>query len=172
MGVFSSKPARVLIIGLSGSGKTSLLYQMVGVPNLTPIPTIGFNVETFARDNVQFTAWDVGGRGKIKEMWRYYNQDVEGVLFVCDATDPTSLDEAADAFLQLVSGDEFVGCPFVLLANKYDLPEAISIREIANKFKVAEVKQPITIQQASVKNNEGVEQAFKWLAEQVAKKRQ
>lgn len=105
-------------------------------------------------------------------MWRHYNHEVEGVLFVCDAADPTSLDEAAEAFIDLLSGKEFEACPFVLLANKYDLPEALPIRDIATKFKVSEAKQPITIQRASVWNNEGVEQAFKWLAEQVAKRRQ
>jgi GTPase SAR1 family protein len=46
-------------------GKTSLLYRMVLGKAIQVIPTIGFNVDTFSLNGVKFTAWDVGGRGKV-----------------------------------------------------------------------------------------------------------
>ncbi len=33
---------------------------------ITTIPTIGFNVEQAEYKKVQFTVWDVGGRGQIR----------------------------------------------------------------------------------------------------------
>jgi len=58
------KEARILIVGLDGAGKTSILYKMKLGEVVTTIPTIGFNVETINWKNLNITAWDVGGRDK------------------------------------------------------------------------------------------------------------
>lgn len=42
----SIAPARVLMVGLDASGKTSILYKMKLGEVVTTIPTNGFNVET------------------------------------------------------------------------------------------------------------------------------
>ena len=49
------------MLGLDGSGKTSLLYKMKLDEVITTIPTIGFNVESIPFKNVKFCIWDVGG---------------------------------------------------------------------------------------------------------------
>lgn len=62
------KPCKVLLTGLDAAGKTSLLYKLK-LPReqiITTIPTIGFNVESFRVDAVEYTAWDVGGRDKVR----------------------------------------------------------------------------------------------------------
>jgi GTPase SAR1 family protein len=52
---------RALMLGLDGSGKTSILYHAkLGEP-ISSIPTIGFNVETLEFPNHKCTIWDVGG---------------------------------------------------------------------------------------------------------------
>lgn len=74
MGLFMSKvsdllqswgqgqPKRILLLGLDGAGKTSILYKVKLNENITTIPTIGFNVETVTPcKGISFTVWDVGG---------------------------------------------------------------------------------------------------------------
>jgi GTPase SAR1 family protein len=49
------------MLGLDGSGKTSILYHAkLGEP-ISSVPTIGFNVETLEFPNHKCTIWDVGG---------------------------------------------------------------------------------------------------------------
>ena len=38
---------------------------------LQTIPTIGFNVETVEYKQISFTVWDVGGKDKIRPLWRH-----------------------------------------------------------------------------------------------------
>ena len=65
---------RILILGLDGAGKTTILYRLQAGEVVTTIPTIGFNVETVEYKNISFTVWDVGGQDKIRPLWRHYFQ--------------------------------------------------------------------------------------------------
>jgi GTPase SAR1 family protein len=40
------KEARIIMIGLDGAGKTTILYKLQLGESVTTVPTIGFNVET------------------------------------------------------------------------------------------------------------------------------
>lgn len=56
----SSRPSRILLLGLDGAGKTTILYKVKLNETVSSIPTIGFNVETVTPcKGVTFTVWDV-----------------------------------------------------------------------------------------------------------------
>jgi ADP-ribosylation factor-like protein 1 len=59
-GLFGSKERRILILGLDGAGKTTILYRLQVSEVVTTIPTIGFNVETVQYKNLKFQVWDLG----------------------------------------------------------------------------------------------------------------
>ncbi len=58
--LFGSKERRILILGLDGAGKTTILYRLQVSEVVTTIPTIGFNVETVQYKNLKFQVWDLG----------------------------------------------------------------------------------------------------------------
>lgn len=77
--LWGDKELRILILGLDGAGKTTILYRMqigevvttipsefscasVSVPgyNTTLRKAIGFNVETVTYKNLKFQVWDLG----------------------------------------------------------------------------------------------------------------
>lgn len=99
MGVRGSKPhkqAQVLLLGLDGSGKTTMLYKLKYNESVMTVPTVGFNVETLDTDksNLGLTVWDVGGQKKMRPHWRHYYTDTAGLLFVVDSCDQKRMDEA------------------------------------------------------------------------------
>ena len=49
-------------------------------------------METVKYKNISFTAWDVGGRDKIRPLWRHYYQNTQGIIFVVDSNDRERLD--------------------------------------------------------------------------------
>lgn len=71
----SKREVRMLMNGLDAAGKTTILYKLKLGEIVTTIPTIGFNVETVEYRNIAFTVWDVGGRDKIRPLWRHYYQN-------------------------------------------------------------------------------------------------
>lgn len=81
---------RVLLFGLDAAGKTSILYKLkLGGKIITTIPTIGFNVETVKHENYSFTCWDVGGKDKIRPLWRHYYQNTSAIVYVVVQTTGT-----------------------------------------------------------------------------------
>lgn len=57
---------RILILGLDGAGKTTILYRLQVGEVVTTIPTIGFNVEQVQYKNLKFQVWDLGGQTSIR----------------------------------------------------------------------------------------------------------
>ena len=53
-----NKELRILILGLDGAGKTTILYRLQIGEVVTTKPTIGFNVETLTYKNLKLNVWD------------------------------------------------------------------------------------------------------------------
>lgn len=70
--LFDKKEAWILMLGLDGAGKTTILFKLKIGEVVSSIPTIGFNVETVEYKNIKFTVWDVGGQDSIRAMWKHY----------------------------------------------------------------------------------------------------
>ncbi len=68
-GLFGSKERRILILGLDGAGKTTILYRLQVSEVVTTIPTIGFNVETVQYKNLKFQVWDLGNYIQLKILY-------------------------------------------------------------------------------------------------------
>ena len=53
--LLEKKDVRILMVGLEGAGKTTILYKLKLGEIVTTIPTDGFNVETVEYKNIRFT---------------------------------------------------------------------------------------------------------------------
>lgn len=84
---FSDMKAKILMLGLDGAGKTTVLYQMKLNENVQSVPTIGFNVEEVNYKGLQFTVWDIGGQTKLRGMWHHYYSSSDAIIYVFDTSD-------------------------------------------------------------------------------------
>lgn len=110
---------RVVILGLDGAGKTSILSAMRGITlSGPPIPTIGFNVENLEYKNLVFTLWDVGGQQKFRPLWKHYYHNTQAVIFVVDASDRCRFKEAQNELSKIVNERELKDALFLIYANK------------------------------------------------------
>lgn len=58
--LFAKKEVRVLMLGLDGAGKTTILYKLKLDQPISTIPTVGFNVETLKFNNLRLNVWVSG----------------------------------------------------------------------------------------------------------------
>ena len=99
------KDMRILMVGLDAAGKTTILYKLKLGEVVTTIPTIGFNVETVDYKNISFTVWDVGGQDKIRNLWRHYYQNTQGLIFVVDSNDKARIEDAKNELHKMLQED-------------------------------------------------------------------
>eukprot|EP01120_Amphizonella_sp_Union-15-10_P014927 TRINITY_DN746_c0_g1_i4.p1 TRINITY_DN746_c0_g1~~TRINITY_DN746_c0_g1_i4.p1 ORF type:complete len:156 (-),score=28.53 TRINITY_DN746_c0_g1_i4:22-489(-) len=123
------------MVGLDAAGKTTILYKLKQGEIVTTIPTIGFNVERVQYKNINFIVWDLGGQDKMRSLWRhYYGQSTQGVIYVVDSNDRKRIEEAALELQKILREDELRDAVVLVLANKQDLPNAMSVAEVTDKL--------------------------------------
>ena len=168
--LFSKSEGRVLMCGLDAAGKTTILYNLKLGEVVTTIPTIGFNVETVTIGNMDLTVWDVGYGG----LWRHYYQNTNGVIFVIDSNDRDRIDDgnysAKGELLRMLSEPELRDTPVLVLANKQDLPNAMTVAEIAERLELKKCcgTRPIEVFGCCGLTLDGLGEAFGWLESQTS----
>jgi ADP-ribosylation factor protein 1 len=165
--------ARILFFGLDAAGKTTILYMTKLGEVVTTIPTIGFNVETITCGNLNLIAWDVGGRDKIRPLWRHYFANTSAFIFVIDSNDRERINEASDELHRMANEEELKTLPILIFANKQDLPNALSLDEIKEKLDLVKLDRRNIkwhLQPSAATKNEGLNEGFQWLANTIKSK--
>ncbi|KFQ76671.1 ADP-ribosylation factor-like 11, partial [Phoenicopterus ruber ruber] len=130
------RDARVVMLGLDFAGKSTLLYKLKSGRAVETCPTVGFNVESLKTPcRVSFTLWDVGGQGSLRASWPDYLEDTNILVFVLDSTDTARLPEAAAALEEALSHPRMAGVPVLLLANKQEVPGALTPDELGERLR-------------------------------------
>lgn len=156
--------------GLDASGKTTILYKMKLGDVSTIMPTIGFNIEKAKYKNVDFTVWDVGGRGQIRPLWRHYFQDANALVFVVDSNDRERLEEASQELSRMMKEDELANAVLLVFANKQDLPNALSIQEVTARLRLNELpaSRRWSIQSCCATSGDGLYEGFDTLSNSIS----
>jgi len=77
---------------------------------VTPILTIGFNVETVDYKHIRFTVWDVGVQDKIRPLWRHYYHGTTGLIFVIESNDRDRVvEDACEELSKMLNEDKMKG---------------------------------------------------------------
>ena len=58
----SDQEARLLVLGLDNSGKTTILKKLSDEDITHIMPTQGFNIKSLMRDGFKLNVWDIGGQ--------------------------------------------------------------------------------------------------------------
>jgi len=169
--LFGKAEVRILMNGLDAAGKTTTLYKLKLGEIVTTIPTIGFNVETVAYKNVSLTVWDVGGRDKIRPLWRHYYQATQAIIWVVDSNDRERIGETAEELGRTLREDELRDCALLVLANKQDLPNAMSVAEVTDKLGLHSLRhRQWYIQSTCATTGDGLYEGLDWLSNATASK--
>jgi len=167
--LFGKVEIRLLMVGLDAAGKTTVLYKLKLGDVVTTIPTIGFNVETVEYKNVNFTTWDVGGRDKIRPLWRHYFQNTSALIFVVDSNDRERISDASEELARMLKEEELRDAALLVLANKQDLPNAMSQAEVTDKLGLHSLRsRKWFIQGTCATSGDGLYEGLDWLSSTLA----
>lgn len=161
-----NKELRILILGLDGAGKTTILYRLQIGEVVTTKPTIGFNVETLTYKNLKLNVWDLGGQTSIRPYWRCYYANTAAVIFVVDSTDKDRMSTASKELHMMLQEEELQDAALLVFANKQDQPGALSASEVSKELSLVELKdRSWSIVASSAIKGEGINEGLDWLTE-------
>ncbi|XP_072251260.1 ADP-ribosylation factor-like protein 9 [Leuresthes tenuis] len=133
-----SRGTQVLVLGLDGAGKTSLLCCLsTGVLEQDIQPTQGFNAVSISKDNMNIEFLEIGGKEDLRPYWQKYMSKALLLVFVVDSSNPELFPVARKHLLELLASRPSL--PLMVLANKQDLPGSCSITDLHDALSLSEV---------------------------------
>lgn len=161
----SDKEIRILILGLDGAGKTTILYKLQIGEVISTVPTIGFNVETLHYKNLKFNVWDLGGQTSIRPYWRCYYANTTAVIFVVDSTDKDRLSTSSEELRTMLQEEELKDAALLVFANKQDQPGALTASEVSKALNLVDLKdRSWSIMACSAIRGDGLNEGLDWLS--------
>ena len=94
------------------------------------VPTIGLDVEDSVLNGKKCSIWDFGGQKRFKFMWQDFLRGAGLAVLVCDSTKKNvkKTKEILDRF------ERSLGTKIIAIANKQDLPGALSAQEVQKRL--------------------------------------
>ena len=110
----------------------------------------------------------MGGRDKIRPLIKHYYKDTQSLIFVVDSNDSSRLDFAADELHRMCKKDTIDGIPLLVVCNKQDLPNALSLTELTERLQLRDINERrMSVVGVSASTEEGTDNALQQLEELV-----
>ena len=121
--------------------------------------TVAFDYGNVNITGIEAEIFGTPGQERFEFIFKIFAREVSGVLLVIDATHPDELPRAKQ-MLDLVGPR----IPYVVLANKSDLPGALSSDDISHRM---DLPQDVPVIPTVATENRGVREALLLLAEMI-----
>jgi Ras-related protein Rab-1A len=165
-----NRPLKILIIGDSNVGKTSILLQYTSnFFQETHIATIGveFKLKEIMLDNIEYklNIWDTAGQERFKAITKSFFKAADGIVFVYDVTNKPSFENIKNWIKDAESkANDF---KIIIVGNKIDLNDSreVSFEEGKNLAK----KKNCPFFESSAKDKINIDEIFITLLEEILK---
>jgi len=116
---------KIILIGDSKVGKSSLFNKLNNITHLETTTTIGVDFCTFTKTingkRIKICLWDTAGQEKFKVLIRSYFREVAGIILMFDLTNNSSFENIKE-WMKIINAEN--NCdhehPILLLGNKTD----------------------------------------------------
>ncbi|KAG2686352.1 hypothetical protein I3760_09G002300 [Carya illinoinensis] len=158
---------KILLIGDSGVGKSSILVSFISntVKNLSPTIGVDFKIKllTVGGKKLKLTIWDTAGQERFRTLTSSYFRGAQGIILVYDVTRRDTFTNLSDVWakeVELYSTNQ--DCVKMLVGNKVDIA---SERVVTREEGIALAKElGCLFIECSARTRENVEQCFEELA--------
>ncbi|XP_059305922.1 ras-related protein RABC2a-like [Lycium ferocissimum] len=158
---------KILLIGDSGVGKSSLLVSFISnlVDDLAPTIGVDFKIKTLtvSGKRLKLTIWDTAGQERFRTLTSSYYRGAQGIILVYDVTRRETFTNLSDVWakeVELYSNNQ--DCVKMLVGNKVDRE---SERAVSREEGIALAKELGGLfLECSAKTRENVQNCFEELA--------
>eukprot|EP01129_Flabellula_baltica_P004764 TRINITY_DN1685_c0_g1_i1.p1 TRINITY_DN1685_c0_g1~~TRINITY_DN1685_c0_g1_i1.p1 ORF type:complete len:185 (+),score=38.24 TRINITY_DN1685_c0_g1_i1:99-653(+) len=165
----NEREMRILLLGLDNAGKTTFVKYINGQDVHHVSPTLGFQISSFLYQEKKLNIWDIGGQRSIRAYWKNYFEETDGIIWVVDSADPVRLEDCRIELSKVLGEEKLAGASLLILANKQDIPGALSVGEIYEALDLGSITTRNThVIASSAITGEGLESGINWIVEEIS----
>jgi small GTP-binding protein len=158
---------KVVVIGLSGVGKTSIIQAIQGSPFVPNCPmTIAGGCVTLETTSdevpVKLSVWDTAGQERYRSIVSIYFKTAHVIVIVYDITDRESID-SIEEWLAMISESGSNQVPLILVGNKTDLREQSCVDTAEGEARAREI-EAVAFTETSALTREGIQDLLAQIA--------
>ena len=161
----SAEPVKVVLLGESGVGKTSIIAQFTSNkfdPDCVTSLSAQFISKTIEFDNLQkaikFDIWDTAGQEKYRALAKIFYKDAKVIILVYDITDQKSFNELKTYWYEMIKNNADSEAIIAIVCNKNDLYEKAQVQESEGKEFARSINA--IFQSTSAKSDSGITTLF------------
>ena len=159
----NSESFKIVLIGESGVGKTSIISQFINETfqvnmESTSGATFSSKVVTLSNKNkIKLEIWDTAGQERYRALTKMFYKDAAAAILVCDITDINSFVQIKEYWVDQIkqNNDNII---LIIVANKSDLYEKEAIDENEVRNYANELNANFIV--SSALNRSGIEDIF------------
>ena len=110
-GEFGNTPLKVVLLGESGVGKSSIISRLINgifednIPNTSGATYVSKIMEfpKFQNKTITFDIWDTAGQTKYRDLSKFFFIDAKVIILVYDITNKKSFDEIIDHWMPQIN---------------------------------------------------------------------
>jgi len=172
--------ANILVVGLDDSGKSCIINHLKTnsqkkkrnnqQDTFESTPTVGFQKEEFATQNIKFQVFDMSGQTRYRNMWETYYRDAQAILFVVDSSDRLRFCAAKEELEELLSHKDIQGnsAPLLIYANKMDISGAMTAQQCLQEMELDQIQdRDWHIVSSNGVTGDGIETGVSWLCDNI-----
>ena len=116
------------------------------------------------RGHVTIKCWDIGGQPRFRPMWERYCRGMNAIVFIVDVADRNLLSQARDELHALMEQPSTDAIPLLVLGNKCDLPDKISVDELIDAMDLKSIgNREVSCYGISAKEETNLDAVLQWL---------
>jgi len=154
--------------------KDMALVLVLAQDSSTPVPNQQTNTSRGGGGggdrNVGFTAFDMSGQGRYRNLWEHYYKECQGIVFVVDSSDKLRMVVAKDELDMLLQHPDIRArkLPILFFANKMDCKDALSSVKVSQTLGLERIMdKPWHICASNAVTGEGLHEGVEWLTSQI-----
>ncbi len=158
---------KVVLIGESGVGKTSIIQRYVNDvydPNQLLSSSAQFitkTVELNDEQSIKFDVWDTAGQEKFRALAKIFYKDAKAIVLVYDITNRSSFEQLQNYWFKEIEENSLSDAILVIVGNKSDLYEEEKVTD--EEAKEYAYNNNIHCFITSARNNVGINNMFEEL---------
>ncbi|KAK0108700.1 ADP-ribosylation factor-like protein 8B [Cadophora gregata] len=152
------------------STRSDIIIWLTISSSHSSIPTVGFNMKRVQKGHVTLKCWDLGGQPRFRSMWERYCRGVNAIVFIVDSADTEALPVAKDELHLLLEKPVLEGIPLLVLGNKSDLEEKLSVDELIEALDLKSIShREVSCYGISAKEETNLDAVLQWLVARASK---